>query len=205
MSLLERLLASLPAHKDYIIRKECQTLYICDRKPSGGGFATMECEADDVPSVVINNPHSTKVEFDPFQENALPISEGNYESQCECVLFPVDADIEEWVLFLETKYVKSLENAQNEKYGYPEKMVSQIKRTVDYFRKHSILDPDKKVYAIVSFPPLEDGYESWTFPIRYSDGSTESVEDLFAKYRIHIRATNSATIKSAKRIKLGLM
>ena len=118
-------------------------------------------------------------------------------------MFPEGADELEWVLFIETKYVNSLENAQKKAYGYPQLMVTQIKKTVDYFRAKNIISQDKRVNAIVSYPTLEDGFESWCFPVTYEDGTTESVEDILTNNNILIRATNFANIKSVKRIYLG--
>ncbi|MBO6252127.1 MAG: hypothetical protein J6O49_00545, partial [Bacteroidaceae bacterium] len=119
-------------------------------------------------------------------------------------LFPEGADQNEWVLFIETKYVENLENAQKKEYGYPQLMVTQIKKTVDFFRRKQILSQDKRVHAIVSYPTLEDGFESWCFPVKYDDGTSESIEDILLNDKIHIRATNSAIIKSVKRLKLGV-
>ena len=39
---------------------------------------------------------------------------------------------------------------------------------------------------------------------QYEDGTTESIEDILINDKIHIRATNSATLKSVKRLKLGV-
>ena len=203
MNLKERLIDALPAHAERFTNIRGSVLYVKDLKAIGGGNAIIECTATGIAAVELQNPNSITVDFDSFPENALPLSEGNYESQCECVLFPEDSDVDEWVLFIETKYAKSLESVQCKEYDYPQQMVKQIKQTVAYFREKNIIAPDKKVYAIVSFPLIYEGYESWTFPERYDDGSEESVENIMDRYKIHIRATNYATIKNLKKIKLA--
>ena len=90
----------------------------------------------------------------------------------------------------------------------PSKMFSQIKSTVCYFRKIGLLDQDKKVHAIMSYPKLLEPFDSWNFPLTIKDDETGdelqlTTNAILEKYKIHLRSTNQALIKSAKRIKLG--
>ena len=204
MNLKDRIISSLPAHAACFTQCNDAVMYVRDMKPVNGGVATIDNTNGGVAAVELYNPLQVTADFDAFPDNALPLGVGNYEKQCECVLFPEGADQNEWVLFIETKYVESLQNAQKKEYGYPQMMVTQIKKTVEYFRARQILSQEKRVHAIVSYPTLEDGFESWCFPVKYEDGTTESIEDILIKDKIHIRATNSATIKSMKRLKLGV-
>ena len=204
MNLKERIMASLPTHASCFTQCNGVVMYVRDMKPVNGGRATIDNTGDGVAAVELDNPLQVSVDFDAFPDNALPLGVGNYEKQCECVLFPEGADKNEWVLFIETKYVDNLQNAQNKEYGYPQLMVTQIKKTVEYFRSMQILSQDKRVHAIVSYPTLEEGFESWCFPVKYNDGTSESIEDILLKDKIHIRAANSAIIKSVKRLKLGV-
>lgn len=203
MILKDRIIASLPAHAVCFTQCKGKMMYVRDMKPVNGGAATIDNNYGGVAAVELHNPLQVTVDFDAFPDNALPINAGNHEKQCECVLFPEGADQNEWVLFIETKYVESLQNAQKKEYGYPQLMVKQIKKTVAYFRAKHILSQEKRVHAIVSYPTVEEGFESWCFPVKYDDGTTESIEDILIKDKIHIRATNSATIRSVKRLKLG--
>lgn len=204
MNLKDRIIAALPAHAACFTQCNGATMYVRDMKPIHGGLATIDVINRGVAGVELGNPLQVPVDFDAFPDNALPLGVGSHEKQCECVLFPEGADQNEWVLFIETKYVDNLGNAQKKEYGYPQLMVTQIKKTVEYFRKKQILSQDKRVHAIVSYPTLEDGFESWCFPVKYGDGTSESIEDILLKDKIHIRATNNATIKSVKRLKLGM-
>lgn len=203
MNFKERLIAALPAHSNCFTTICGSFLYIRDMKAINGGMATIDCNEFGIPAVELYNPIPVSVDFDSFPDNALPLSNG-HESQCECVVFPEGCDNDEWVLFVETKYVKNLINAQRKEYGYPEEMVLQIKKTVRYFRDSNLLSKDKKVHAIISFPTLYEGYDAWTFPVRYKDGTEETIDDILHNYGIHIRATNYATIKSVMRLKLGM-
>ena len=163
-------------------------------------------------SVVLHNsmPDQLSVESDCFPENALPNEEvGSYASQCECVIFPADGNDDDWVLFIETKYTDNAETAQRSDVNYPKKMFSQIKSTVRYFRNKGILSENKKVHAIMSYPKLLEPFDSWNFPLEDIDEETGDViqlttEDVLQRYKIHLRSTNHALIKSAKRIKLGI-
>lgn len=203
MNMKERIIETLPAHAVCFTQCNGDVMYIRDMKPINGGTATISDISVGVAAVSLHNPLLLTVDFDAFPNNALPIGVGYHEKQCECVLFPEGADQNEWVLFIETKYVENQQNAQKKEYGYPQQMVTQIKKTVEYFRVRQILSQEKRVHAIVSYPTLEEGFESWCFPVKYDDGTTESIEDILQKYKIHIRATNSATIRSMKRLKLG--
>lgn len=162
-------------------------------------------------SVVLENaiPDSLAIDADCFPENALPNEEaGSHASQCECVIFPADGNEEDWLLFIETKYTDSENVAQKEDVNYPKKMFSQIKSTVNYFRQKGIIASDKRVHAIMSYPKLLEPFDSWNIPLEDVDEGTGDVlqlttEEIMQRYKIHIRPTNHAQIKSAKRIKLG--
>lgn len=205
MNLKERIISALPFHEQCFKRIQASLLCVRDTKRFSGGTATIDSELNDLAAVQLSNPSQISIDFDAFPDNALPINKGKCAKQCECVLFPEAADDVEWVLFIETKYVDSLENARNVQYGYPQQMINQIKSTVSYFRKKGIISSDKRVHAIMSFPTVEEGFDSWCFPVTYEDGHSESIEDIMFTDRIHIRATNIAQIKSNNRIKLGCL
>lgn len=145
-------------------------------------------------AVHIKNERKISVCFDGFDENALPTDEpGIYNSQCECVLFPEDYNGDYWVLFIEMKYANNLKAAFNEEYDYPNSMVTQVIKTVQYFRDRQILDENKRVSAIVSFPNLIEPFNSTIFR------GDLSIEDILLKHKIRIRGTNKAAILSEKR------
>ena len=204
--LKDRLLKILPAHANCFTRIKSSFLYVRDMKRINGGRATIDgLTKSEVAAVELYNPQIPlyNIDFDGFPDNAFPLSKGRFEKQCECVMFPEDADSDEWVLFIETKYTENLNTAKDPANQYPQIMVTQIKKTVKYFRDKGVLAPDKVVYAIISFPTITEGYDSWAFPVRYNDGTTETIEDIWAKDKIHIRATNCAILKNKKRILLG--
>lgn len=149
-------------------------------------------------SVSLKNDLNIQLFFDGFKKNSLPISRSVYSKQCECVLFPINCNTEEWVLFIETKYSQDLMHSQKKEANYPNKMVTQIKETVRYFRDNGIVPNDKVVYAIISFPNLVEEFGSWVFPIIKKDGTEESILDILINDKIIIRATNKAQIINEK-------
>lgn len=215
----ERIIHVLPGHRTRFTSIQSEEMYVRDYKhhdlklegTENRGVVIESCPDPEWDSVVIYNAMADKlaIDFDSFPENALPEEEaGKHASQCECVLFPADGSDEDWVLFIETKYTPSAEIAQRDTVNYPAKMFSQIKSTVEYFRRRGILPSERKVHAIMSFPKLLEPFDGWAFPVVIEDkkdGNIESlsVEDILSRYKIHIRSTNHALIRSPKRIILG--
>ena len=185
----------LPTH---ILRlSNAPQIYIVDYKNSSGGdVVLLEDEPADIKYVYLENKKSIGVYFDGFKDNALPITKGEHSKQCECVLFPQACNDKDWILFIETKYTNDLHSAFDENHDYPNDMVNQIIQTVQYFREKKIIAQNRRVNAIVSFPNLIEAFNSTFFKAELS------IEDILIQHKILVRATNSAIIKSEKRISL---
>jgi len=160
---------------------------VCDRKP------------EEIKSVCLFNENNVNVLVDAFGENALPLAtkKEGYASQCECVATPVPHSSGNWFLCVETKYAGKVA-AFDIKNDYPKKMVSQIISTVDYFRNRGVIEKDKLVYAIISFPKLIHDFNSELFS--WVDGEW-SAENLILNHKIRIKGCNSAEIISPQKIK----
>lgn len=137
-----------------------------------------------IKGVVIDNASHCNTHIDAFLENALNYSKKRRSKQCECIVYPDVANTDEWILFIETKYANNIYTAFNPESDYPNYAISQIKETVQYFRDKGIIEHDKIVNAIISFPQLSEAFNSFVFR------DDESILDIFLKYRIIIRATN---------------
>lgn len=186
----------LPNHR--LITTQASKIFIVDyKKINGGEVELLTSKPTNINSVFLDNNKRVSIYFDGFQENALPLKKGLYNRQCECVLFPKSSKESDWILFIETKYANNRKLAFQEKHNYPNCMIDQIIKTVDYFRNKNIISPDKRVTAIVSFPNLIKEFNSVFF------SKDLTALDILTKYKILIRATNSATIKSEKRISLN--
>lgn len=193
--MIEKLLGVLPEHKDYLDSLQGKVLYVADWKDeNNGGISFTDYDVERV-AVRLLNPSMLSVYCDKFPENALPIKKGCFSQQCECILFPQDEaeDTDDWRLFIETKYAKDEAKARDERNNYPQKMVGQIEATVEYFRNKGILEENKVVYAIVSFPML-DNYNAWF--------DQNLIHEALAKHQIIVRATNQAKILNKKVILL---
>ncbi len=186
----------LPDHT--LILSEAPDLYIVDYKDiNGGDVELLESEPADAKHVYLENKQPIAIYFDGFKDNALPVSVGVHNSQCECVVFPTSCKNSDWILFVETKYANNLQAAFKEEYDYPRGMVKQIIETVKYFRDKGIIAQKRRVTAIISFPNLIAAFNSFVFTEDFSE------IDILRKHRILVRATNSAIIKSEKRITLN--
>lgn len=193
--MIEKLLGVLPEHKDYLDSLQGKVLYVADWKDeNNGGISFTDYDVERA-AVRLLNPSMLSVFCDKFPENALPIKKGCFSQQCECILFPQDEaeDTDDWRLFIETKYAKDEAKARDERNNYPQKMVGQIEATVEYFRNKGILEENKVVYAIVSFPML-DNYNAWF--------DQNLIHEALAKHQIIVRATNQAKIMNKKVILL---
>lgn len=193
--MIEKLLGVLPEHKDYLDSLQGKVLYVADWKDeNNGGISFTDYDVERA-AVRLLNPSMLSVFCDKFPENALPIKKGCFSQQCECILFPQDEaeDTDDWRLFIETKYAKDEAKARDERNNYPQKMVGQIEATVEYFRNKGILEENKVVYAIVSFPML-DNYNAWF--------DQNLIYEALAKHQIIVRATNQAKILNKKIILL---
>ena len=113
-----------------------------------------------------------------------------------CVVFPAICNCNDWFLFIETKYSSDWESAFREENDYPNCMITQILETVKFFRMKGVLDNDRRVIAIVSFPNLIEAFDSTFF------SQTDVSElDILLNYNVLLRATNAANIISSKRMK----
>lgn len=193
--MIEKLLGVLPEHKNYLDSLQGKVLYVADWKDeNNGGISFTDYDVERA-AVRLLNPSMLSVYCDKFPENALPIKKGCFSQQCECILFPQDEaeDTDDWRLFIETKYAKDEAKARDERNNYPQKMVGQIEATVEYFRNKGILEENQVVYAIVSFPML-DNYNAWF--------DQNLIHEALAKHQIIVRATNQAKIMNKKVILL---
>lgn len=187
----------LPEHK--LSTSSSSELYIVDYKNlNNGDVELLEIKPEGIKSIYLENPRSVEIIFDGFKDNSLPLDEpGEYCRQCECVIFPKSCNENDWILFIEAKYTNNLESAFKKENDYPNCMKEQVLLTVEYFRNKGIIAKDRRVNAIVSFPNLISEFNSTFFSNR------KEIEDILLKHKILIRATNSALIKSEKRIKLN--
>ncbi len=166
------------------------------------GIKVYNEKQEEISSVCLFNTKELSISIDAFEENAFPVSIGVQARQCECVSFPSNFDQNSWILAVETKYANNEEAAfriREDDENYPEKMVSQIISTVEYLRGKGIIEENRLVHAIISFPNLVSDFNSTLFSLVPAD---YSIENLIVTKKIRIKGCNAATIISPKRIKL---
>ncbi|MCB0471672.1 MAG: hypothetical protein KDC55_12490 [Ignavibacteriae bacterium] len=191
----DKLIRVLRSHKN--VSLNAKIIYIADYKDYNGGEVVAEVvEPIDIGYVELTNSNTVSVECFLFGENCLQKQLGVYFKQCEGMIFPSAQELSDWVLFIETKYANSIEVAFKKEYGYPRNMVDQILSTVSFCRNKGVLDPNRRVNAIVSFPSLISYFDAFFFQ------GMRSAEEILRDEKILIRPTNKATIISSKRIYL---
>ena len=198
-----KILSILPNDKHTLYEVNHSEIHIVDWKniDNTKGVEVFDKKQKDINSIFLVNNSGLKVVIDVFGENALPTGIGLQAEQCECIAFPATCSLEDWVLVIETKYANNEQSAfriRKDDTNYPEKMVSQIVSTVDYLRQKNIIDGDKYVHAIISFPNLIADFSSILFTYVREEWS---VENLIVNKKIRIKGCNSANIISSKRLK----
>ena len=159
-----------------------------------------------IKGVCLRNLPPLDVSFCLFGENSLLTGDPSGQSlQCECVATPKPLASENWILVIETKYSDDLgeEQKKDEKKESVKRKnllelaylaVDQIMVTVEYLRNRAVIESNRRVNAIVTFPSLAEDFNAWLF-------SWLDVEDLVVTKKIKINISNTATIHSTKRIK----
>jgi len=196
--MIDQLRASFPQHVFHL--EDSEELFIVDLKPLRLGADVVMYNAHPGHAhVYLFNPRRVPLFFDGFPDNAFETSPGDHCKQCECIVFPQICEPEDWVLFVETKYTENMESAFNEVVNYPNGMIDQIIATVRFLRDKGVLPVDKRVHALVSFPRLIQSFDAFFFT------STPSVMEILTEHNVIIRASNKATIRSNRNIKLGVI
>jgi len=199
-----KIIQQLPIDRHTLETINYKEFFICDWKDvdrAKGGVEIYNAKPQGIKCVKVNNDKEIAVIFDGFGENALPEGTGLYCKQCECLLFPEETT-GSWTLFIETKYANDEKLAFRKEHDYPNNMVNQIIQTVLYFRRKGIIGNNQKIHAIASFPNLEIDYQDMLFRVLEESDKSPSIEEIKRNYNIIVKATNTANIISAKRIKL---
>ena len=200
----DKILANCPCEKHTFHEVNYPKIHIVDWKnfDKTKGVEVLNEKPEEISSVCLTNNPELLIIINAFGENALPICTGEQASQCECIVFPSIYDEKAWILAIETKYANDESAAfriRKDDDNYPEKMISQIISTVEYFREKNIIEPDRDVHAIISFPNLIADFNSQLFSFVKEEWS---IENLLVNKRIRIKGCNAANIISTKSLKL---
>ncbi|MDR0798853.1 MAG: hypothetical protein LBN18_03730 [Dysgonamonadaceae bacterium] len=139
---------------------------------------------DNIDTLVIENPN-LNISATFFKPQCFINERRKEPDNCEGVFYVTNYTEKNWVLFIEIKDCKSKNISK-----YFDKAKEQIISAVKIFREKSIISPNKKVYANISFPRRnkKDFYSQLI-----QGGEKKGFLD---KHKIFIRATNQLKIKN---------
>ena len=177
-----------PEHK---INTCLQDIYIADYTEQTRDEAikrSVEIQTElpaDIESFCLHNPLPIEINAVIFDNESFVDEDGRTQTQCECVTFPSDATDASWILFLELKYCKRKNAANN----LP-KAINQLLATHSYYKNKEIVTIKNTSYLIAGFPKI------LKVPFRNSTLTPALLTDLKNDENIILRIVNEATIKS---------
>ena len=143
----------------------------------------------DIDALTIYNPTEINISTSIFMPQCFIDENDKEPKQCECVMYPTVLSAISWVLFIEIKDCKP-KNAAN----YHSEAKEKVLANVQLFRDKNIIDIDKVVYAVVSFPrKAKTNFHNHL--IKASEWKKFRDD-----YKIMIKGTNEITIKNEKSI-----
>lgn len=115
----ERIKAHYPHH--LTVEKRLTTeksIYVADHSLATQGDRNVELVDDpsqvSIEHFTLNNPPGVTITGLPFSQKSFRRADGQFASQCECVIYPKEGDEESWICFVELKYrEKSTKNRRN--------------------------------------------------------------------------------------------
>ena len=167
-------------------------LYVVDyteRTNSARSVEVHNVKPTDIDALIVNNPTEINISTSIFMPQCFIDENGIEPKQCECVLYPTILSVGSWILFIEIKDCKP-KNASD----YHKEAKEKIIANVQLFRDKAIIDSDKIVYAVVSFPRKA----KTNFHNQFI--KTFEQKKFRDDYKIMVKGTNEITIKNEKSI-----
>ncbi|MDF2933422.1 MAG: uncharacterized protein K0R36_2753 [Chryseobacterium sp.] len=176
------------SHESFITEK----VYIADYTERTASLRSVEIHdtnPTDIDSLIINNPTEIHISTSIFSPQCFIDDNGKEPKQCECIVTPTTLLPNSWILFIEIKDCKP-KNVST----YHKECKEKILENVKLFREKEILDDDKVVYAVVSFPR--------TGKTNFHNHLIKATEwkQIRDEHKIMIKGTNEITIKNEKSI-----
>lgn len=140
MKIYDKLCTACKGHKGCTSQHSSEKLYVIDRTEDQSGKVEIHEQEPNLKGVEIKNPSKIAVYFDKFPKQAFKINNRKSKKQCEGAMFPCQAEADEWLLFVETKYAPDLEHAQKPQSNYISKATKQIISTAQHFREKGIIE-----------------------------------------------------------------
>jgi hypothetical protein len=186
-----KLNAALSSGKIKHVEYSDSETYVADyteRTKSARGVEVCDAKPDDMDVLTLKNEALLPITTSIFGKQCFMDEQNKEIKHCECILYPTSSNLDTWVLFVELKDCKPKNIA-----GYFTTAKTQIIQTVKLFRNRSLLEKDKKVHAIISFPRKKVDF--------HRNIITQGERQQFLhQYKIIIRGTNTVTVKNNKNI-----
>ena len=192
MTMRNKIESVFDANKFKYVSFSDNCLYVVDYTDKTASVRSVEVhnvKPNDIESLIIHNPTKINISTSIFTPHCFIDENGKEPKQCECVMSPTVLSAHSWVLFVEIKDCKP-KNAANYHKDAKEKIIDNVQ----LFRDKKIIDDNKLVYAVVSFP--RKGKTNFHNHLIKTSEQKKFRDD----YKIMIKGTNEITIKDEKTI-----
>ncbi|MDR0865543.1 MAG: hypothetical protein LBO74_11510 [Candidatus Symbiothrix sp.] len=142
-----------------------------------------------IDSLKISNPTKFPITTSIFKSQCFMGNDGKELKQCECILYPTTYTKDSLVLFIEIKDCKA-KNIATHYDNIKEKFIVNVK----LFRDKGVLEDDKIVYAVASFPRSN----KTVFHNQFI--TPPDIKDFRDNHKMIVMGTNNITIKDEKSI-----
>ncbi|MDR3189247.1 MAG: hypothetical protein LBT94_08725 [Prevotellaceae bacterium] len=183
--------AALPAGKIKHVVYSDGEIYVMDyteRTQSKRKVEVCNTKPEDMDVLTLKNEARLNITTSIFGEQCLMDDQNREIEHCECVLYPTNSTPNTWVLFVELKDCKPKNIS-----SYFASAKAQIVKTVKLFRDRNLLEPDKRVHAVISFPRRKVDFHSNII-------SQRERQDFLRQDKIIMRGANTVTVKSDGKI-----
>jgi hypothetical protein len=162
---------------DYTERtKSAKEVEVCNTKP------------DDIDVLTLKNEALISITASIFGKQCFMNEQNKEIKHCECIMYPTKSSFNTWVLFVE---IKDCKPKNVSKWFVSAK--EQIKQTVQLFRERNLIETNRKVHAVISFPRNKMDFYSNLI-------QNEERQQFLHQYGIIIRGANKVVIKSDRNI-----
>jgi hypothetical protein len=182
-----KLNSALPAGKIKHVEYSDSEIYVIDYTARTQSERTVEVhntKPDDIDALTLKNEARLNITASIFGEQCFVDAQNREIKHCEGVLYPANSNAGTWVLFVEIKDCKPKNIS-----GYFKSAKEQIIQTVALFRSRNLLETDKKVHAVISFPQNKTNF--------YHHLITQGMRQQFLhQHKIIIKGANMVAVKN---------
>ncbi len=137
----------------------------------------------DIESFYLQNDTSLGIGTVIYDKHSFTDAEGKSLSQCECVIFPSQAEESSWIMFLELKYCEFKNAVRNSN-----KAIDQVLKTYRYYKDKGVVGDKHLAYLLFSLPKQDNT------PFKNFKWTQSELTQLRSK-NIIVKGINSAKVK----------